>query len=79
VYPASPDRGSGLGGVVTLGNQPLGSATVVTEVPDLKNGATESTERPEKMNLFFEKIVFSDSFVLSVAPCLRSGTSESSD
>jgi hypothetical protein len=37
--------------MVTGGNQPLGSATVVGEATDLKNEATESTERPEKMNM----------------------------
>jgi hypothetical protein len=52
-------------------------AREVTEVPDLTNGATKSTEGPEKMNLFsLEKLVFSGSSVSFVAPFVRSGTSE---
>jgi hypothetical protein len=45
-----------------------------TEVPDLKNGATEKTEETKK-KMFSKLLVFSVVFVDSVAPFLRSGTS----
>ena len=48
----------------------MGANGVADEGADLKNGATEATEQTKKPN------IFSVLFVISVAPFLRSGTSE---
>jgi hypothetical protein len=52
----------------------MSSAPEVSELPDLKNGATKPTETTEKTIRVYEEV--SVSFVFSVAPFLRSGTSE---